>query len=60
MKKDLKVESIDLLDVSFELEKLVGREIDFKAVAEAVNAKQETEVDDISIADVVNYMKSTE
>ena len=60
LKADLKAESIDLLDVSFELEKLIGREIDFKEVVQFVNNKKGSEVDDISLSDVVDYMKATE
>ena len=60
LKADLKAESIDLLDVSFELEKLISREIDFREVVQFVNNKKGAEVDDISLSDVVDYMKSTQ
>ena len=60
LRRDMNAESIDLLDISFELEKLVGREIDFKEVAQFIGNKTGKEVDDISMGEVVNYMQSTQ
>jgi acyl carrier protein len=42
---DLGLESIDLLDVSSELENTVGREIDFREVAEAASKKSGQRID---------------
>jgi len=42
---DLGLESIDLLDVSSELENTVGREIDFREVAESASKKTGQTID---------------
>jgi acyl carrier protein len=53
---DLDAESIDFLDISFEIEKRTGVELDFPAVLEFLNEKKGSQVDDISIADLVDYL----
>lgn len=55
---DLGAESIDLLDISFELEKLTGKELDFREVVQFVNEKRGSEVSDISVGDIVSYLKA--
>lgn len=55
---DLGAESIDLLDISFELEKLTGKELDFREVVQFINEKRGTEVSDISVGDIVAYLKA--
>ena len=55
---DLGAESIDLLDISFELEKRTGKELDFREVVQFVNEKRGTEISDLSIADIVEYLKA--
>lgn len=51
---DLGLESIDLLDVSSELENTVGREIDFREVAESVSKKTGQTIDMKSLT--VNHL----
>lgn len=55
---DLGAESIDLLDISFELEKRTGKELDFREVVQFVNEKRGTEISDLSIQDIVDYLKN--
>lgn len=55
---DLGAESIDLLDISFELEKLTGKELDFREVVQFVNEKRGSEVSDISVGDIVAYLNA--
>ncbi len=57
-RSDLGAESIDLLDISFELEKLTGKELDFREVVQFVNEKRGSEVSDISVGDIVSYLKA--
>ena len=54
---DLGAESIDLLDISFELEKRTGKELDFREVVQFVNEKRGTEISDLAIQDIVDYLK---
>ena len=53
---DLNIESIDLLDISSELEKTVGRELDFKELSKQVTAGRSAR--DMRVGDVVNYLHS--
>lgn len=55
---DLGAESIDLLDISFELEKRTGKELDFREVVQFVNEKRGTEISDLAIQDIVDYLKA--
>ena len=57
---DLGIESIDLLDISCELEKSIGRELDFKELAKHVTAKQGTSAKDLCVRDVVGYIQATQ
>jgi acyl carrier protein len=54
---DLNIESIDLLDISSELEKSVGRELDFKELAKQALEAEGRGPRDLRVADVVNYLQ---
>ncbi|MBW1766959.1 MAG: hypothetical protein JRI43_04220 [Deltaproteobacteria bacterium] len=53
---DLDAESIDFLDISFEIEKLTGLELDFPEVIRILNEKRDVETTDFSISDLVGYL----
>jgi len=53
---DLDAESIDFLDISFEIEKLTGVELDFPEVIRILNEKRDVETTDFSISDLVGYL----
>ncbi len=55
---DLGLESIDLLDVSSELENALGKEFDFKEVAEYVSKKsgKPAEMKSMKVQDMMDYM----
>lgn len=53
---DLDAESIDFLDISFEIEKLTGLELDFQEVIRILNEKRDVETTDFSISDLVGYL----
>ncbi len=57
---DLGLESIDLLDVSSELENTIGQELDFKDVAEYVakKANQAPDVRNMRVADLMEYISA--
>ncbi len=55
-RRDLGAESIDVLDISFEIEKLTGVELDFETVINHVKALGGTEVSDLSVGDLVGYL----
>ena len=55
--KDLGAESIDFLDISCELEKAVGRELDFKEIIRATNEMKGSDGNDITVQEIVNYLK---
>jgi acyl carrier protein len=55
---DLGAESIDLLDISCEREKRTGKELDFREVVQFVNEKRGTEISDLSVQDIVEYLKA--
>jgi acyl carrier protein len=54
--EDLNIESIDLLDISSELEKSVGRELDFKELAKQAQELRGRGPRDLRVDDVVNYL----
>ena len=57
-RKDLGTESIDFLDISFEIEQLTGIELDFPEVIDFVRKKKNSEeIVDFSVADLVDYLK---
>lgn len=51
---DLGAESIDFLDISCELEKVVGKEIDFKEVMNSVSG--EGAATDFTVGDIVKFL----
>jgi acyl carrier protein len=53
---DLGAESIDMIDISFEIEKQTGKELDFKEVLEFLK-KTKGDVKDISVGDLVTYIQ---
>ncbi len=53
---DLGAESIDFLDISFEVEKRTGVELNFPTVLEFVRAKHGPDVADLSVGDLVAYL----
>jgi acyl carrier protein len=58
---DLGLESIDLLDVSSELEGTIGLEIDFKEVAEFVKSNSGGSVSDmkgVRVQDLISFIAS--
>lgn len=56
LRTDLNAESIDFLDISFEIEKRIGIELDFPSVVKYMMEKKGTEITDLSIADIVQYL----
>jgi acyl carrier protein len=55
---DLGAESIDFLDLGCDLEKIVDAEVDFRKLFEAKKAKGSGAVLDVSIQEVVDYLKT--
>lgn len=55
---DLGLESIDFLDISSELENVVGREIDFREVAEFATTRtgQPIDMKQLAVRHVVDYL----
>lgn len=53
---DLNTESIDFLDISFEIEKRTGVELDFPSVLKYMVEKKGAEITDLSVADLVGYL----
>ncbi len=58
---DLGLESIDLLDVSSELENGIGKELDFREVAEYVKQKSGRQVamKSLKVGDLLDYIQAT-
>jgi acyl carrier protein len=54
---DLGAESIDMLDISYEIEKRIGVELDPMETFNYLNEKNNTEVTDMSAADLVGYIE---
>lgn len=54
---DLGAESIDMIDISFEIEKQTGKELDFKEVVEYLKKTKGDTFKDISVGDLVNYIQ---
>ena len=55
---DLGLESIDFLDVSSELENVIGKEVDFKTVAEHVGklAGKPADIKAVRVQDLVDFI----
>lgn len=58
---DLGLESIDLLDVSSELENTIGQELDFKEVAEYISKKSGKPADmkGMRVQDLIDYIQTS-
>jgi acyl carrier protein len=54
---DLAAESIDFIDLGCDLEKIVDAEVDFRKLFEAKRAKSNGAMLDVSIQEVVDYLK---
>ncbi len=54
---DLDTESIDFLDIGYEIEKRTGVELDFPEVLKFLNEKKGEEVLDITPGDLMDYIK---
>lgn len=55
-KADLKAESIDYLDISYEIEQRTGIELDFTEALEYITDKKGSDVTDISVQDLVDFI----
>jgi acyl carrier protein len=55
---DLGAESIDFLDLSCELERLVEVEIDFEELFEARRKAEQGRAPDLTVRDLVSYLQS--
>ena len=53
---DLGLESIDLLDLSCDLEKTLGHEIDFKEVFKKVSLTQSVKPNEVNVGQVVEVL----
>jgi acyl carrier protein len=58
--EDLGLESIDLLDLSSELENSIGKELDFREVAEYATPKSGGPADlkSIKVSDIIEYIQA--
>jgi acyl carrier protein len=54
--KDLGAESIDMLDISFELEQRLGREINFLEIIRYAQKRNSSGARDIRLADISGYL----
>jgi acyl carrier protein len=59
--EDLGLESIDLLDLSSELEDSIGRELDFREVAEyaKANSGRPADLKSIKVSDMIEYIQAS-
>ena len=55
-REDLGAESIDILDISYEIEKRTGIELDPMETLDYLNEKKGVEVTDMSTGDLVGYL----
>lgn len=56
--KDLNTESIDFLDIGFEIEKAVGKEILFREVVQQARARHGSSSLDFQIRDVMEFIRA--
>ena len=54
---DLGAESIDFLDMSFEIEKRTGVELNFQSALQYITEKKGPNITDLSVADLVDYLQ---
>jgi acyl carrier protein len=55
---DLGAESIDFLDISCELEKALGCEVNFKDLVKALQARGGVKRPEITVCDIVEYLRT--
>ncbi|NTU50354.1 MAG: acyl carrier protein [Desulfobulbaceae bacterium] len=55
-KADLKAESIDYLDISYEIEQRTGIELDFTEAMQYITEKKGDDVTDICVQDLVDFV----
>lgn len=55
-KADLKAESIDYLDISYEIEQRTGIELDFTEALEYITDNKGADVTDISMQDLIDFI----
>lgn len=55
-KADLDAESIDYLDISYEIEQRTGMELDFTEALQYITDRKGADITDISVQDVLDYM----
>ena len=55
-KADLDAESIDYLDISYEIEQRTGVELDFTEALQYITDRKGSDITDISVQDVLDYM----
>ncbi len=55
-KADLDAESIDYLDISYEIEQRTGLELDFTEALEYITDRKGEDITDISVQDILDYM----
>ena len=58
LSQDLGAESIDFLDISCELEKLVNVEVNFRDLVKGIRARAGSGIPDIRVQDIVEYLRS--
>ncbi len=56
-KADLDAESIDYLDISYEIEQKSGIELDFTDAMEYLTERKGDDITDISVQDLLDYIK---
>jgi acyl carrier protein len=54
--RDLGAESIDYLDISCEIEKLVELELNFRELARALRSRSSSTLPDITVRDIVEHL----
>ncbi len=55
-KADLDAESIDYLDISYEIEQRTGMELDFTEALQYITDRKGSDITDISVQDILDYM----
>ncbi len=55
-KSDLDAESIDYLDISYEIEQRTGLELDFTEALKYITDRKGEDITDISVQDILDYM----
>ena len=55
-KADLDAESIDFLDISYEIEQRTGIALDFNEAMHYITEKKGADITDISVGDVFDYI----